>query len=327
MICFLKSILTSATLITLTACGGGGASQTPAPTSNTSNQATNSPQVTTPAENSPTIVKGYEIFEPLLTSDTFNIYAITNCGDIPSSNSSNIVLLDGNTPIDGDAWSHVDGSQPWIGLSKPANSYDIQRQANIQDTDCNNVSTYNSILVKKYGDWDQQHANGYFANNEQDINFDKLDTVIMDIYYDSTLSTLPTTVDISEAYQSLTNDQLAEWDDGLFHLKVQLSDTTGNYHGAFNLRLTTDMADKWLRVEVPVSELTIWRTEGYTKFDITQSDIANKTLKRIGLVAETKNLKVFRNYNPEGFNIDTTPKLFKEIAFRVKRLEITTKQN
>lgn len=316
-------LITSILLSAFTACSGDN-SATDISTPSAPQQAAVTPP---PAEDStrPQIVKGYEIFEPLLTGDKLNIYAITNCGDTPGYNSSNLVLIDSNTSIDGDAWNHVDGSEPWIGLNKPANRYDIQRLAINHDTACNNVPTYNNILVKKYGDWAQQHANGYFTNNEQDINFDKLDTVIMDIYYDSTLSSLPSAEVIAQTYTRLTNDQLTEWDDGAFQLKVQLSDTSRNYHAAFNLGLPMDMADKWLRVEVPISQLAIWRTEGYTKFDITQTDIADKTLQRVGLVAETKNLKVFRNYNPKGFNIDTTPKLFKEIAFRIKRLEITTK--
>lgn len=315
-----KFMLVGLTIGIATACGGGSTSApTPVPQINT-------PPVVETVEQG-AIVDGYEVFEPLLTSEALNIYAISNCGDTPGSNPSNIILLDSKTPINGDAWNHIDdsSSDTWQGLTKSAVQYDIQRQTNATDTECNQVPTYNTILVKKYGDWSQQHANGYYVKTKGTATFSNLDTVIMDIYYDSGLSTLPNTEDIAQTYQSLTNDQLAEWDDGLFQLEIQLRNNTRTYHAAINLALPAEMADKWLRIEVPVNQLRTWRSVEYTVFEADLAEFSNQVFDEIGFVAETKNKKVYRNYNQQGFDVDTTPKLFKEIAFRIKRFEVTTK--
>ncbi len=270
--------------------------------------------------------EGLETFTSLSNENYLEISEIGNCGDTPSENSSNIILVDANTPINGDVWSHIDeNATAWDGVVKTAADYTITRESNGLDADCNDAPTYNSILVKKYGDWDQQHGNGYFATPAENSTFSQLDTLIFDVYYDALNSSIPTQEAIELAFDDLTSEQYEEWDNGMFTLEIQLTDTTGDYHAALNLNLPVEYANKWLRVEIPVEFMETWRTSGYDKFDATFSDLSDKIFEKIGLVAETKNRLVYRNYNQDGFDVDSTSKLFKEIAIRVKRLEVSTK--
>lgn len=324
MIQLTKKVIALSTLGMLSACGGGGgAAETPKQTiqqEQPKNDDTSTPEDIV-------IVEGFELFNSLLTSEQLNIFEITNCGDTPSANSSHIVLLNSEHAINGDTWNHIDdNNSAWDGVTKLASDYGISRTANGSDVSCNDVATYNSILVKKYGDWDQQHANGYYVNSATAVTFAKLDTLIFDIYYDSALSNLPSTADIKAAYGNLTDEQLSEWDDGEFQLNIQLDDSTGNFHAALNLSLASDYADKWLRIEAPVSQLEIWRSSGYDSFSSDYDELSTKTFSKVGFVAETKNRAVYRGYDQDGFNIDSTPKLFKEIAFRVKRFDISTEE-
>lgn len=264
-----------------------------------------------------------ENFLPIFSRNNLNIYQINNCGYFSKTNIKNITLLDGKHPING-AWNHIDNGPAWQGLSKPVSHYKIDRLATTHDISCNNVATYNNVLVKKYGDWTHQHGNGFSIKSQSSLTFSELKSLTLDIYYDSEKSHLPTRKDIAAAYPTLTKKQLAEWDEGIFQLKIQLSDKTGNFHAAVNLALPPNMANKWLRIEIPVESLDIWRSEGYTKFDIDLAELSDKTFDKVNFVAETKNLKVYRNYDNQGFNIVSTAKLFKEIAFRIKHLEIKT---
>ena len=265
-----------------------------------------------------------ESFLALPANEGIKIFEIVNCGQSPNSDADHIVLIDPDNKINGDIWNHINIADPaWHGITKSTQQYDISRRPNIKDASCDDIATYRHILVKKYGDWQQQHANGFFATTTQSITFAELDTIYLDIYYDAALSTLPSLANIAAAYPTLTNKQIEQWDDGTFQLNIQLDDSTDKFHAAINLRLANDYANKWLRIAVPVKSLEIWRSSGYDKFVADKHQLSNKSFSKVGFVAETKNRRVYRNYDQDGFDVATTSKLFKEIAFRIKRLTIS----
>ncbi|WP_440903370.1 hypothetical protein ACMZOO_10915 [Catenovulum sp. SX2] len=252
-----------------------------------------------------------QIIKTIITCVTA-LVLVTGCTSTTSKSTLN--LLDKNNPIDGDIWNHTHtASNEWVGLKRSSNSYDISR------------NNYKFTLIKKYSDWHQQHSNGFFALNEQTITFAQLDTLVVEIYYDSQLSSIPSQQQIQQHFPGLTQAQYQEWDNGEFVLEIQLHDSSGNYHAALNLTLSAEQADKWLTIEVPIAELEIWRSEGYNKFTTNLAELTDKQFSKVSFVAETLNRKVYRNYAQSNFDLNKTPELFKEIAFRLKRVAITTR--
>ncbi|WGO98586.1 hypothetical protein QFX18_00735 [Saccharophagus degradans] len=326
----------------LYACGGGSSTDTkttptdtpqtqPEPEPNPEQEQEQEQEPEQEPEAEPLVVEGNETFSILLDSDAIKIYEIGNCGDTPGSNTSHRVYIDNSNTINGDIWNWVDNAAAaWDGISKANTAYAISRTSNANDANCSNVATYNHILVKKLGDWTNQHANGFWVTSKSDETIGQLGTVIFDMYYDSANTILPSAAAIEAAYGAgMTGEQLAAWEDSLFRLDIRVdgveetSDNGSIYKAAYNLALTPEYADKWLRIEIPLTSFEFIRSVGYDNFTSDQATVGTKSLRAIGFVAETKNRLVYRNYDQQGFSEETTAKLFKEIGLRIKRFEIT----
>jgi hypothetical protein len=236
----------------------------------------------------------------------------------------NIVLLSDSINAIYGTWNHINSSNDeWKGITKPASNYAVSKQPTVFSNSSFKGPVFSSILVKKYGDWEHQHANGYVIKPlENDIPIGSVNKIFLDLYYDSELSSIPDLNKIKSVYGHLLSDaQIENWDNGLFNLDIQIQTKNKNTL-AVNVTLKREMADKWLRIEVPLKNMEGWNTE---KKAVEYKDIATDTIQVINLTAETKSRLVYRNLDSKNFNLETTPKLFKEIAFRMKRLELEKK--
>lgn len=247
-----------------------------------------------------------------------------NCNSKSKTSPKNIMLLSDSVNAIYGTWNHIETiDNQWIGLTKTASNYAVSKEATVSPNSCFKGSVFSSILVKKYGDWDHQHANGYVLKPlGKDVSIGSVNKIYLDIYYDSELSSIPDLAKIKSVYGHLLSDeQIKNWDNGLFNLDIQIFTQNKNVV-AFNLTLKRKMADKWLRIEIPLKNMQGWNKE---KKPIEYKDIATETIQAINLTAETKNRLVYRNLDKKNFNIETSPKLFKEIAFRIKRFELEIK--
>ncbi len=270
------------------------------------------------------VAEGNESFTFLENSGAAQIFEISNCGDTPGTNSHNIVLMSAETDRIVATWNHINStSGEWEGIARQPSDYNISDQPNGTDAECSGVQTFNSILVKKYGDWDHQHANGYILNlADEYASIESLDHLILDIYYDSTKTTLPSFQDLVDNYGgTLDQREISEWDDGKFYFDIQLH-TNKSRIAVINLTIEKQLANQWLRVEVPIEDMTFWNS---SRTEIGYNEIAKDLVREVSLTAETKSRAVYRNLDMNGFNADT-PKLFKEIAIRIKRFEIERKE-
>lgn len=247
-----------------------------------------------------------------------------NCNFKSKTSPQNIVLLsDSKNAIYG-TWNHIETiDNQWKGLTKPASNYAVSKQAIVIPNSCFKGPVFSSILVKKYGDWEHQHANGYVLKPlGNDVSIGSVNKIYLDIFYDSELSSIPDLAKIKSVYGNLlSEEQIKNWDNGLFNLDIQIFTQNKNVL-AFTLSLKREMADKWLRIEIPLKSMQGWNKE---KKPIDYKDIATETIQAVNLTAETKSRLVYRNLDNNNFNIESTPKLFKEIAFRIKRFELETK--
>ncbi|BCE00979.1 cellulase family glycosylhydrolase [Marinicellulosiphila megalodicopiae] len=255
----------------------------------------------------------------------YDLFEIVNCGVNPTyiyGDYSSVTSASGASF--GDTWNHIDSTTgQWAGIAKQPSDYAIATSLSSNAANCNNQSTLNNILVKKFGDWDMQHANGFNIIVPNDPTYADLNMLVMDIFVDSSNSVLPTPAEISATFGSvMSQSDINEMTDGQFHVDVQL--TSDNAYSA-SIDLTLDVAtqlDKWIRVEVPVQDMTFWQDVNYNRVGQNWADMKNMTVNTISFVAETKNRLVYRNYNQNGFDANTAPKLFKEQAIQIKYIEI-----
>ncbi|MFI1770392.1 hypothetical protein [Thalassobellus citreus] len=246
---------------------------------------------------------GFQIINPDLKLDT---------------SPENIVLINDSVNNIFETWNHIHNiNNEWKGITKSGSNYNVSKKRNVFS------KSFNSIIVKKYGDWEHQHANGYVLKPiENNITIASLNKIILDIYYDSDLSSIPNLEKIKSVYGHLLSDtQIENWDNGLFNFDIQIYTKSKNTL-AMNVTLKRELSDRWLRIEVPIKNMQCWNKD---RQPIGLKNILVDTIQSINLTAETKSRLVYRNLDTKKFNTETTPKLFKEMAVRIKRFELEKK--
>lgn len=263
-------------------------------------------------------------FKLLAETNSLRFFKIINCNLKSITSPQNIVLIGDNINAISNTWNHINTiNDEWKGLTKPAGNYTVSEQNTVNINTGFKGPVFRSVLVKKYGDWKHQHANGYVLKPiDNKIPIGTINKLFLDIYYDSKLSSIPNLEQIKSVYGHLLSDeQIKNWDNGLFNLDIQIQTNNKNIL-AMNVTLTREMANKWLRIEVPLKNMEGWNNE---KKPIEFKDLTTDTIQAINFTAETKSRLVFRNLDPKNFNIETTPKLFKEIAVNIMRFELEKK--
>jgi len=108
--------------------------------------------------------------------------------------------------------------------------------------------------------------------------------------------------------------------------------TEGDVHGTINLQISRSDLDKWLRVTIPVKDMNFREeTAGWgIRENVPFNSIKDLKPEDLSFVAETKSRQAYRNTlsgdqqaQDATFNSLNIPKLYKEIAFRIKYLEIS----
>ncbi len=262
-----------------------------------------------------------ENFKLLSESSELRFFEIINCNLKSKTSPQNIVLISDSINAVSGTWNHINTiNEEWNGVTKAAVNYAVSKQSTVLSNSNFKGPVFSSILVKKYGDWEHQHANGYVIKPfENNISIGSITKIFLDIYYDSELSSIPDLNQIKSVYGHFLSDaQIENWDNGLFNLDIQIQTNNKNTL-AMNVTLTREMADKWLRIEVPLKNMEAWNKD---KKAIEFNDINKDTIQEILLIAETKSRLVYRNLDTKNFNLETTPKLFKEIAVRIKQFEL-----
>ncbi|MCJ8313204.1 MAG: cellulase family glycosylhydrolase [Saccharospirillaceae bacterium] len=280
----------------------------------------------------------------------YSLSTIENCGVNTVVPNDEFLVIGDVVLGTAEGWSHIAStSGDWNGLTKQKSDYDIDKNGyNATDSACNNIKTYNAVLVKKLHDWDQAHSNGFkYLIDSSNPSFAEMDTITLDIYYDANDSSIPNKTQITSAYSShLSSSQITALDgNGEFQLDIQLDvdlpnptsppteyyDTEGDVHGTLNLNFTAAQANKWLRLEIPVNSL-IFREEtaNWGVKVVSYNSIKNLQPNKISFVAESKSRETARHALPDNIknnqsafdNLNLT-KLFKEESFRIKQLSIS----
>ena len=345
------------TLITLglTACGGSdGGGKTNVSSSSTSiSSSTSSSSVVSSSSSvasiSSSVVSSSSMSssspissESVLTANSytgFMVAEIKDCGlniSAPSSADFYSIIADYDTDTQNQTltsisgWNHTtNGSTTeWVNLSHSASTYNFS-STTAANTDCNNVDTLNMVLVKKIADWDRQHANGIEKTiNTAGKKFGDVENLIVDLKIDSDKTTIPTVTSLKDIYvptyvNEATIDAL---DSGKVNIGITLYDGFGStvFSAARVIELDqTTLADKWIRVTIPMADLKFCSTTNYNCTTKTLADLSSKVIYGIRFVAETKTGLVLRNSITTWSS--TTPETFKEVDLSIKKVEFQLK--
>lgn len=244
---------------------------------------------------------------------------------LPIANAQ--VLFNKNTNLLG-GWNHVANfPDEFAGLKFPSGMYRIDRKPALNHGE----HQYSTTLIKKYGDWHHQHANGITAQYAP-VPFANVAGIEMVLRINSETSNLPSRKEIAKTYDDLVpKAQLEKLDDGQVHLSIALvgegaeSVETPTFNADYLLSLDAKkQTDEWLHIFIPAAELTRFSEVNYNKTPVSTDQANPIPVTSLRLMAETSSTKVIRNLIPNNFDANT-PKLFKEIGVELQYLAVVKK--
>lgn len=189
---------------------------------------------------------------------------------------------------------------------------------------------FHTVLIKKLGDWDQQHVNGLEPRFDAAAPaLGDVRAIVLELKLDAARSRLPSVEELAKRYGALlTPAQLAELDNGRAHLGVSVFEAGFNAHDGSALHGTVfvefDPArhfDRWLRVTIPVEALEFYFEKNYAHTPAERTAHLARRLVGLRINPETRTSLVARNFLLERFG-PQVPECYKEISLTLRRLEI-----
>lgn len=225
-------------------------------------------------------------------------------------------------------WNHVESyPDEFTGLALSSEKYRIEKQPALTE----NKEFFSTTLVKKFADWNHQHANGITADFSE-LAFSEIAGIALVLKVNSTISNVPGFETIANTYSNLVSgNQLSILDDGNLHLSVALragemdSAEVPRFNAEYLLSLDAKtQMDQWYRIFIPASYLVRYNEIHYKHTPVSMEKAKSIVISNFKLVAETRSTKVLRNLIPNTFNEDV-PKLFKEIGLNIKYISVVKK--
>lgn len=348
-------------LLSLTACGGGGGGGSkPAPSSAASSTPVSSAAASSVAPSSTpassvapvssaaasSVAAGNESTQAAVNYSSYtgvngaifpgySIANIDNCGQGISTPAKTFQIFadyDGgveNQSLGGlkiTGWNHATngGSTEWKNLKLVGSSYNFSGSAKVNDS-CNGVDSIDMILVKKINDWDHQHSNGF----EREIvsfnyRFGDIQNIVLDVKVNSAKTNIPSVESLKTTYGSYTSaENIEALDQGKVNVDITLHDGF-NLFGKIIVQLDqTNLADQWVRVTVPMSDVYFYEEINYKRTTKPLADLSNVTIKRLLVVGETRKGAVLRG--DIGSWTTSVPETFKEADISFKKIEFQLK--
>ena len=168
------------------------------------------------------------------------------------------------------------------------------------DASCAGSSTWQSTLVKKYHDWDMQHVNGMEFNGMQ-LPVSSIGTLVVELRLDPTGTKVPTPDTVLAHFQPFMSAADVPWDaakaqaldNGNATLLLDLAESgagpeTRILKAKFKISVPPADFGKWLRFEVPASDLEYFFFHNWAPTTISHADAVatGKTLTKGLLFAE-----------------------------------------
>lgn len=334
----------------LTACGGsGGSKKSSAPASSSvaassvaPASSSSSSSIDPSAEKTTLLVTVSNTISSVTGSSNIQIAEINNCGvgtSQPADSFSMFADYDVATQNQAlsnlSGWSYIDTNVKWDNVANEPAAYNFPTTT-VVESNCNNIETFNTILVKKIADWENQHATGFKSETilNENITFDEIKSLTIDLKINSANTVIPTIAALKATYASttpptyVTTDKVNSLENGKVNLDItfyQKNESLNDFRAKviFEIDQAT-MSDKWLRVTIPASAIYYYLENNYSRTDKTQLDLSSVFIKGAIVVAETKRGDTLRNDIQDAWVV-TTPETFKEVDVSFKKIELNLK--
>ncbi|MEJ2418067.1 MAG: hypothetical protein P8Y45_14295 [Exilibacterium sp.] len=255
---------------------------------------------------------------------------IINSCELTPEESQAFVLFDQNSnSLYG--WSHiVDNPDNFPGLKQQTDLYRVDGESVTTDNECANIRVFKTVLVKKYDDWDQQHATGLDTRfPEQGITFADVKEIVLEVKINSEQTFIPSLEEYLSTYKPYTGfDELLEMDRGKVNLGVTIFEENADdqnietFQGSTFLELNQkELADQWLRVVIPAQSLSYFVQLNYENTEKELADYLSNNVVGIRINPETGNGRVLRNYISDTFD-ENVPEMYKEMGISIRKVAI-----
>lgn len=279
--------------------------------------------------------------------DGFALQAIATCteGAAPGADTTTVFEDQGEVQGSLTGWSHVAanaaGEFNGLALETTDPLYAVPGVV-AADATCGGASTVRNVLVKKFGNWDHQHANGIEPSlTSQNKTFSDVNSIVLEFKINSQNTVLPSQTYLAAQYDQLTPAQIAQLDSGKVNLAVSVisprsatdhsqGDTTGQAERYIEIDPVN--FDRWLRVEIPFEDMNFYTVDNYAKTLSDLSTLASTPVDVLQINPEIYGNRrapsqigtfgnVVRNFN----GTDYAPEIFKEIDITIKKVEVNWK--
>lgn len=228
------------------------------------------------------------------------------------------------------AWNHVTDNQEWDELKNSVDTYQIS-SIPLDKQSCEG-KILKTTLIKKLGDWNQQHPNGIeILSPQQRIRFNNIQSLNLELKINQNLSSIPTFAQLKSVYGSYLAEEVSSIDTGNYVLGITIFNHTDKTGISYNLsnfqQITANQISEngSIKLQIPLNQFYAYREENYEDTTLTIPDFEQITIDGIRIVAESTQGKVLRNYNQSVFlNQEAPIEIYKEIALNILSLSINT---
>ena len=227
-------------------------------------------------------------------------------------------------------WSHIfTHPENFPGVNKAPSRYRV-------DESCFNQSpipNFETILVKKYGDWNQQHANGLISP-VPDPSIKVSEVSSLDIYFRINLlnTKIPNLDTLAQKYSKhLTPSELENLDDSKANLAFAFVGQGNHSAGEAVLHLesyvsidTAELSDQWIHLNIPLESMSVYQLQNYVRTDVSLLESGESPIHHLRINPETKSGKVVRNFIQDQWD-DSMPEIYKEMSVSIAFIGVTRK--
>ncbi len=274
------------------------------------------------------------------------VLGISSCKDSKSTNrKSGITEVDwcslemqkdqkvvfSSTASDFSSWNHItDSLQIEYGLAR--GNFDVDSSK--WSKSCNGErSSFGVNLVKKIGDWNQQHLNGMeIFYGDSLMRYSSISSIQLFLKIDRKETFLPKIDEVAQIFDGIvTTDEIGVIETSKFNLGITLFESggtvseKGDFNAFYILEIDPTHFDKWIEVNIPLNDFKYYLEKNYNETYVKPSEFPSAEIKGIRLCAETHTGQVIRNLNSEFYESNTPQELCKELSFSIGAIALNYK--
>ena len=276
------------------------------------------------------LVMGGLLLAPYAAASELDVKVFKNC-PAETSEAASLVLQNSRVNLL-QGWSHAESVAPeQFKMQKTKADYLIDASRWQSQSDCRDDKTYQTLLVKKVGDWSQNHINGIEPMLDRaGMAFSSISAIKLTLRIDSRKTALPTSEQIQQTFSFASDAAALEaLDQGNVTLGLTLFGEHFSDQGVktpnanFLLTIKPEQFNDWLTITLPVTNMNFYWEQNYSPTAASQSELANEKIMGFRITPETDSGRVARSLNPNAWET-ARKELFKEMAVEFREIVLLT---